>query len=135
LSQAAALKLRPIGQHDYPVLEGEKPVGRIRYAKERTPRTSVWQVRWIWPAAFQWARRRISTTRSVDMSAWGWIDRTSRAMKGSADPLAPFPNIKRWLAAVDARPAAGRTRAVGKDHGFEETKRKLFPSNYPATDG
>jgi GSH-dependent disulfide-bond oxidoreductase len=75
----------------------------------------------------------------VDMSAWGWIDRASRVMKGSADPLAPFPNIKRWFTAVDARPAARRVRAVGKDPEFkkvndEETKRALFPSNYPATD-
>jgi len=71
----------------------------------------------------------------VDMSAWGWIDRASRVMKGSDDPLAPFPNIKRWFAGIDARPAATRARAVGKDHEFkrtndEETKRALFPSNY-----
>lgn len=26
----------------------------------------------------------------VDMSAWGWIDRASRVMKGADDPLAPF---------------------------------------------
>jgi GST-like protein len=28
----------------------------------------------------------------VDMSAWGWIDRASRVMKGADDPLTPFPN-------------------------------------------
>jgi GST-like protein len=33
----------------------------------------------------------------VDMSAWGWIDRASRVMKGADDPLAPFPNVKRWF--------------------------------------
>jgi GST-like protein len=37
-------------------------------------------------------------------------------------------------------PAVARARAVGKDHesrrvNDEETKRALFPSNYPATDG
>ncbi|MBZ9856391.1 glutathione S-transferase N-terminal domain-containing protein [Mesorhizobium sp. CA13] len=76
----------------------------------------------------------------VDMSGWGWIDRASRVMKGAADPLAAFPNIKRWFAGIDARPAVARARAVGNDHEFktvsdEETKRALFPSNYPATGG
>jgi GST-like protein len=72
----------------------------------------------------------------VDMSAWGWLDRASRVMKGEADPLAAFPNIKRWFQAIDARPAVLRARAVGKDHVFkreldEQARRALFPSNYP----
>ncbi|MBZ9870434.1 glutathione S-transferase N-terminal domain-containing protein [Mesorhizobium sp. BR1-1-9] len=76
----------------------------------------------------------------VDMSGWGWIDRASRVMKGAADPLAAFPNIKGWFAGIDARPAVARARAVGNDHEFktvsdEETKRALFPSNYPVTGG
>jgi len=73
----------------------------------------------------------------ADMSAWGWIDRASRVMKGEADPLAGFPHIARWFKAIDSRPAVARARAVGKDHTFkktfdEETRRALFPSNYPA---
>jgi GST-like protein len=37
---------------------------------------------------------------------------------------------------VDSRPAVAKARAVGKGHAFkkemdEETKRSLFPSNYP----
>jgi GST-like protein len=72
----------------------------------------------------------------ADMSAWGWLDRASRVLKGAEDPLAPYPNLKRLFQAVDARPAAARARGVGKDHPFkrvndEETKRALFPSNYP----
>ena len=72
----------------------------------------------------------------ADMSAWGWLDRASRVMKGADDPLGPYSNLKRLFQAVDARPAAGRARAVGKDHEFkkvndEETRRVLFPSNYP----
>lgn len=72
----------------------------------------------------------------VDMSAWGWLDRASRVLKGETDPLGQFPNLKRCFEAVDARPAAARARAVGKDHDFkrvndEETRRALFPSNYP----
>ncbi|MBZ9989556.1 DUF1254 domain-containing protein [Mesorhizobium sp. BH1-1-5] len=72
----------------------------------------------------------------VDMSAWGWIDRASRVMKREEEPLAAFPNIKRWFEKIDARPAVARARAVGTDHEFkkvndEETKRALFPSNFP----
>ncbi|RBP15588.1 GST-like protein [Roseiarcus fermentans] len=73
----------------------------------------------------------------VDMSAWGWLDRAPRVLPGSADPVAAFPNLKRWFQTVDARPAVARARAVGTDHAFkkemdEETRRALFPSNYPA---
>ncbi|HEY9215486.1 MAG TPA: glutathione binding-like protein [Ancylobacter sp.] len=72
----------------------------------------------------------------ADMSAWGWLDRASRVRKGADDPLAPFPHLKRLFETVDKRPAAARAREVGKDHPFkrvsdEETKRALFPSNYP----
>lgn len=72
----------------------------------------------------------------ADMSAWGWLDRASRVRTGEADPLAPYPNLKRLFETVDSRPAATRARQVGKTHEFktvrdEETKRALFPSNYP----
>lgn len=72
----------------------------------------------------------------ADISAWGWLDRASRVRQGAADPLAPYPNLKRLFETVDARPAVARARAVAKDHPFkkvndEETKRALFPSNFP----
>lgn len=72
----------------------------------------------------------------ADISAWGWLDRASRVLKGADDPLGAFPNLKRLFETVDARPAAARARAVGNDHAFkqvndEETRRALFPSNYP----
>jgi GST-like protein len=72
----------------------------------------------------------------ADMSAWGWLDRASRVMKGADDPLASYPHLKRWFQMVDTRPAVARARAIGKEHTFkkvndEETKRALFPSNYP----
>jgi GSH-dependent disulfide-bond oxidoreductase len=72
----------------------------------------------------------------ADMSAWGWLGRASRVLPGEDDALAAFPNLKRLFEAVDARPAAARAKAVGKDHAFkreqdEETRRALFPSNYP----
>ena len=71
----------------------------------------------------------------ADISAWGWLDRASRVLKGADDPLGSFPNLKRLFETVDARPAVARARAVGKDHEFkkvndEETRRALFPSNY-----
>jgi GSH-dependent disulfide-bond oxidoreductase len=72
----------------------------------------------------------------ADISAWGWLDRASRVLKGAEDPLGAYPNLKRLFETVDARPAVPRARAVGKDHDFkkvndEETRRALFPSNYP----
>jgi GST-like protein len=74
----------------------------------------------------------------ADISAWGWLDRASRVLKGADDPLAPFPNLKRFFESVDARPAVARARDVGTDHVFkdvsdEEARRALYPSNYPAT--
>lgn len=72
----------------------------------------------------------------ADISAWGWLDRASRVLKGEAEPLAAFPNLRRWFQAIDDRPAVARARVVGVGHEFkkvndEETRRALFPSNYP----
>jgi GST-like protein len=73
----------------------------------------------------------------ADMSAWGWLDRASRVLRGAAEPLVPYPHLKRLFDTVDARPAAAQARLVGKEHTFkvvndEETRRALFPSNYPS---
>lgn len=72
----------------------------------------------------------------ADMSAWGWLGRAARVLKGAEDPFASFPNLRRLMTAIDARPAAARARQVGGDHVFkttndDETKRALYPSNYP----
>jgi GST-like protein len=72
----------------------------------------------------------------ADISAWGWLDRAARVLPGDSDPLAAFPNVKRLFQAIDSRPAVAKARAVGKGHAFkkevdEETKRALFPSNFP----
>jgi GST-like protein len=71
----------------------------------------------------------------VDISAWGWLDRASRVLKGSESPLAPYPNIARWFDRIDARPAVARARKVGSEFEFktvrdEEAQRALYPSNY-----
>jgi GST-like protein len=72
----------------------------------------------------------------VDMSAWGWLDRAGRVLPGEGPPLAAFPNLQRWFKAIDARPAVARARAIGTRLAFkrevdEESRRALFPSNYP----
>jgi GST-like protein len=72
----------------------------------------------------------------ADMSAWGWLDRAPVALPGSDDPLAPFPNLKRWFQSINDRPAVARARKVASDHPFkqeidEAARRALFPSNYP----
>jgi GST-like protein len=74
----------------------------------------------------------------ADISGWGWLDRASRVLEGDDDPLAATPNLKAWFQRIDSRPAVERARAIGQDHPFkrvndEETKRALFPSNYPET--
>lgn len=72
----------------------------------------------------------------ADISAWGWLDRASRVLKGAAEPLSEYPNLRRLFETVDARPAAVRAREIGSNHPFkrvndEETRRSLFPSTYP----
>ncbi|HWA80452.1 MAG TPA: glutathione S-transferase N-terminal domain-containing protein [Acetobacteraceae bacterium] len=72
----------------------------------------------------------------ADMSAWGWLDLAARVLPGEADPLDAFPNLKRLVRSVEARPAVARARAIGKAHRFktemdEEALHALFPSNYP----
>jgi len=71
----------------------------------------------------------------ADISAWGWLDRAKRVMKGVENPLADYPNIQALVNRVEARPAVAKARLVGSDITFkqvndEETKRALFPSNY-----
>jgi GSH-dependent disulfide-bond oxidoreductase len=72
----------------------------------------------------------------ADISAWGWLERAPRVLPGDSPPLTAFPDLERWYRTIDARPAAARARAAGKDHAFkkevdEEARRALFPSNYP----
>jgi len=72
----------------------------------------------------------------ADISAWGWLDKAPRVMKGAEEPLAAYANIKRWFQEIDARPAVARARMVASDVEFkkvvdEETRRALFPSNFP----
>jgi len=70
----------------------------------------------------------------VDMAAWGWTNPYPLILE-NAERLDQFPNVKRWHAAVSARPAAQKALALGADAGFkaeldEEAQRNLFVSNY-----
>jgi GSH-dependent disulfide-bond oxidoreductase len=72
----------------------------------------------------------------VDIATWGWVDRAAVVLPGEADPLAHYPNLKRLMQTINARPAVERARKVGTGHTFktdmdEEAKRHMFPSNYP----
>ena len=69
----------------------------------------------------------------VDISCWGWIDRVPMVLgEGGLDA---YPNLKRWFAAIDARPAVAKAREIAKRHAFkserdESALRALFPTNY-----
>jgi GSH-dependent disulfide-bond oxidoreductase len=72
----------------------------------------------------------------ADMSAWGWLNRADFVLGLAQDPLAAYPNLKRLMQQIDARPAAARARDIGKAHAFktemdEAARRALFPSNFP----
>ena len=47
----------------------------------------------------------------ADISAWGWVDRASFVLPGSDDPLAAYPNIRRWFHAIND--AAGGCQGAG----------------------
>lgn len=68
----------------------------------------------------------------VDMDVWGWA-RVVPFVLGD-DALARFPNVKRLVEEINARPAAARALALKDRHAFkaemdEEARRSLFPQN------
>jgi len=71
----------------------------------------------------------------ADMAAWGWVDRNVRVLgEGGIDA---YPEVKRWFAGIDARPAVAKARAMAKGVGVktehdEVSRRALYPSNYAA---
>lgn len=72
----------------------------------------------------------------ADIAGWGWVDRAAVVFHGTEQPLTAYPNVQRWFASIDARPAVARARKVGTGHDFkkeqdEQAKRHLYPSNYP----
>ncbi|CAN5399322.1 glutathione S-transferase N-terminal domain-containing protein [soil metagenome] len=72
----------------------------------------------------------------VDMATFGWIDRAAFVLGKPEKPLEDYPNLDRWFAMVQARPAVARARALMASHSFktemdEAALRAMFPSNFP----
>ena len=69
----------------------------------------------------------------VDMSLWAWA-RMLPFVLGAENPWDQYPNIKRLLDAVSARPAADKAIALSTKHTFKtemdaDAKRFMFPQN------
>lgn len=69
----------------------------------------------------------------ADMSLWGWAMRGGRVLGG--DGLARFPEVARWLDAINARPAVEVANRIAEGKSFktpgdEESMRALYPSNF-----
>ena len=65
------LKLRSIGQNDYRVLEGRQPIGRIRFASERTPGIWIWNVTINLPGGLPMGSSKdLDTAKAEFKAAW-----------------------------------------------------------------
>lgn len=53
----------------------------------------------------------------VDMGAWGWVRLADFVLGEGA--LQRFPNVARWFAATNTRPAAARAEALKTHHSFK----------------
>jgi GSH-dependent disulfide-bond oxidoreductase len=67
----------------------------------------------------------------VDMAVWGWA-RMVPHMLGDEKAWAKFPNLKRLLDEINARPAMARVEALRQKHSFktemdEEARHFMFP--------
>lgn len=68
----------------------------------------------------------------VDMNLWGWA-RIVPFVLGD-DAFTKFPNVKRLVDEISARPAAARAQALKDRHAFkaemdDEARRYMFPQN------
>ena len=69
----------------------------------------------------------------VDMALWGWA-RMLPFVLGAENPWEQYPNIKRLLDTVSARPATEKVIALSTAHTFktemdDDAKRFMFPQN------
>ena len=69
----------------------------------------------------------------ADISAWGWVDKATAVL--GEEGLENYPNLKRWFADINARPAVERARNIAKDIEFktdfdEQAARALYPQNF-----
>lgn len=71
----------------------------------------------------------------VDMDLWGWA-RMVPFMLGD-DAWTAYPNVKRLVDEINARPAAARVAALKERHAFktemdDDARRHMFPQNFAA---
>ncbi|MCZ8103692.1 MAG: glutathione binding-like protein, partial [Burkholderiales bacterium] len=69
----------------------------------------------------------------ADMAFWGWA-RLVPFVLGVENPWTQYPNVKRLLDEISARPAAARVEALRNSHQFKtendaEAMRAMFPQN------
>ena len=69
----------------------------------------------------------------VDMAFWGWV-RLVPYVLGVENPWTQYPNLKRLLDEINARPAVARIEALRTRHAFKaemdaEAFRAMFPQN------
>ncbi len=69
----------------------------------------------------------------VDMAVWGWA-RLIPYVLGGEDNWAKYPNVRRLLDEVNARPAAARAEKLRSAHTFkaeldDDARRFMFPQN------
>lgn len=69
----------------------------------------------------------------VDMAFWGWA-RLVPIVMGMDNPWVQYPQIKRLLDEISARPAAKRVETLRTAHAFkteldDEARRNMFPQN------
>ena len=70
----------------------------------------------------------------VDMALWGWASRVPFVLGTGDATWSTYPNVKRLLDEINARPAAVRVEALKTRHAFktendDEAKRNMFPQN------
>ena len=69
----------------------------------------------------------------ADISTWGWVDKATFVLgEGGLDN---YPNLKRWFASIDARPAVQKARDIPKGIDFKTdfddvAARALYPQNF-----
>ena len=69
----------------------------------------------------------------VDMAFWGWA-RLVPFVMGDQQAFERYPNVKRLLDDINARPAAARVEALRQRHSFktemdDDARRAMFPQN------
>ena len=70
----------------------------------------------------------------VDMAFWGWARLVPFVLGTGEATWTAYPNVKRLLDEINARPAAVRAEALKAKHAFktendDEAKRYMFPQN------